>query len=91
MVNVLKNSRLKCDENLRRVVSGIIGDRSTADIYRDQKIIAEQIGKKLKLTQEERDALVDVVRRLCKCYAGPLDTNRAGHSWWRKRRLGRTI
>lgn len=79
MVDALRNSSLTHDGDLRSVVSEIIGDRSTSDIYRERKMIARQIATKLKVTQAEPDVLVDVVRQLCKCYAGLLGTNRAGH------------
>ena len=79
MVNELKSAPVKSAVELRRIMSDAVGDRGTAEIYRDRLVIADKLQLKLELTQQQRQSLVDVVRRLCKCYAGHLGTNRAGH------------
>jgi protein gp37 len=79
MVKQLTSLSSKSVEQLRILVKETVGDRETGEIYRDRKFIAAKLQKKLALTKAQRYALVDIVRRLCKCYAGLLGTMRAGH------------
>ncbi len=63
----------------RKIVLDAVGDLETSDIYRNRKAIAAEITEKLGLTKRSANVLVDIIRSECKCYAGLLGTNRAGH------------
>jgi protein gp37 len=65
--------------DLRKLVSEVVSDRDTSELYRDRKAIAAELAEKLGLDKRSTNGLVDVVRSECKCYAGLLGTNRAGH------------
>ena len=65
--------------NLNKLVDEVVGDRDLSDIYSNRIAIASELGTKLGLDKKAMSVLVDVVRRACKCYAGQLGTNRAGH------------
>ena len=64
---------------IRKVVARIVNDRTTADMYRGRKAIAGKLAKRFGLDKTAYGVLVDVIRSACKCYAGHLGTNRAGH------------
>ena len=63
---------------IRKVVERLVGDRSTADIYRSRKAIAAKLANQFALDKSALGALVNVIRSACKCYAGHLGTNLGG-------------
>ena len=65
--------------NLTKTLSGVIGRRATSEIYADRNRIADALAARLNLGKPTRNALVDAIRKDCKCYAGLLGTMRAGH------------
>jgi len=79
MARELKSIAPRTNHKLTKVIKKVIGQRKTGEIDRDREWIADQLQNWLGLTDQQRDILVDVIRRLCKCYAGKLGTMRAGH------------
>ena len=65
--------------DLTETLSGVIGQRATSEIYADRNRIADALAARLNLGKPARSALVDAIRKDCKCYAGLLGTMRAGH------------
>lgn len=69
----------------RSEVAKILRGRTTAEIYRDREILADELDLRLQLGPVARGAVVDLIRRRCKCYAGQLGTMRAGHKGYADR------
>ena len=65
--------------DLKVLVDAVVGDRDLSSIYRGREALAAELGLKLGLNKKAVSNVVDVARRACKCYAGLLGTNRAGH------------
>jgi len=65
--------------DVRKVVALVFSDRVTSEIYVDREEIAGKLAKHYNLDKAGYDELVDVIRDACKCYAGLIGTNRAGH------------
>src|SRR5437667_10775831 len=66
-------------ELLRSTVRRALNDRETSEAYRDRELVADKIQSDLRLPDGQRQAIVDVIRSLAKCYAGLLGTMRTGH------------
>jgi protein gp37 len=76
---VLFQPGLPPSTELWKIVNSVIGDRDTSGIYANREAIATELVEKLGLEKQFTKELVDIVRSACKCYAGILGTNRAGH------------
>jgi protein gp37 len=63
----------------RKLVAAIVGDRLTSEIYTDREEIADALVAQCQLGKPTKEVLVNVIRTACKCYAGLLGVNRAGH------------
>lgn len=64
---------------LWKMMSSMFGGHDTSWVYANRKAIAAELVEKLGLEKQSINELVDIIRSACKCYAGLLGTNRAGH------------
>lgn len=60
-----------------QMVKQILGDRTTAEVYRDRELLVRQLEHQFSCHMFHEE-LLDLIRDHCKCYAGVLGTMRAG-------------
>src|SRR5688572_33443058 len=77
VMRLLQLTALPAD-GLLCTVRRALGDREMSAAYRDRDQVANEIRSALLLPDAHRQAVVDVIRGLAKCYAGLLGTMRAG-------------
>lgn len=65
--------------SVRSTVASLMRGQLTSDIYRSRQSIVVALSQKLRLGAAMSEAVEDVIRKHCACYAGLLGTQRAGH------------
>jgi protein gp37 len=76
---ILASGGAKPLRNIQKVVSDLISDWETSQIYTNRVLIAEKLSRNFGLGKSACIGLVDIIRRACKCYAGLLGTMRSWH------------